>query len=220
MGLFIEYLNANPTFYFTVVVTVIISVTLHELAHGWTAMWYGDNTPAEMDRLTPNPLVHMGIMSIIFVFIAGLGWGAMPVNPSRMRGKYADAIVSLAGPAMNLLLAGAAILAWGLWSRFDQASAGNPDSFATTVFYFLRIVAIWNIALAVFNLVPIPPLDGSRILADLVPAYRDWAFQPTMLGIWNAVFIALFFFAGRVLWPFAYNTTELLVTFVRGYQTV
>jgi Zn-dependent protease len=217
MGLFIQYLSENPTFYFSVVVTVIISVTLHELAHGWTAIWYGDNTPAEMDRLTPNPLVHMGTMSMIFVFVVGLGWGAMPVNPSRMRGRFADAIVSLAGPAMNVLLALAAILVWGIWSRIDPGAALNEESFANTVFFFLRIVAIWNIALAVFNLIPIPPLDGSRILADFVPAYRDWAFQPTMIGVWNAVFIAMFFFAGQILWPFAFKTTQLLVAVVRGY---
>lgn len=217
MGLFIEYLRENPTFYFSVIVTVIISVTLHELAHGWTAIWYGDNTPAEMDRLTPNPLVHMGIMSLIFVAIAGLGWGAMPVNPSRMRGRYAHAVVSLAGPAMNLLIALGAILIWGIWSRLDTASAFDPNSFARTVFYFLNIVAIWNIALAAFNLIPIPPLDGSKVLADFVPAFREWAFQPTMIGVWNALFIGLFFFAGRILWPFAANTTEMLVSAIRGY---
>ena len=216
MGLFIQTLQTDPTYYLMVVVVVIISVTLHELAHGWTAVWFGDRTPIEMDRLTPNPLVHMGMFSIAMVMVFGIGWGAMPVDPSRMRGRYADAFVSLAGPAMNLLLAGLAILCWGIWWRIDPSAMMSEDSLAKTLFPLLNIVAVWNIALAIFNLLPVPPMDGSRILAGLMPAYREWAFQPTMMGVWNAVFIAMFFFAGRVLWPVAMNTTVTLVSFLRG----
>ena len=212
-NLFISTLQENPAYYFAVVITVILSVTLHELAHGWTAVWMGDRTPIEMDRLTPNPLVHMGMLSIILVFVVGIGWGAMPVNPSRMRGKYADAVVSFAGPAMNLLIAFVVLTVYGVWSNLDP-SAGEKGSISSTLFFLFQIAGIWNIVLAMFNLFPIPPMDGSRILASLVPAYRDWAYTPTMIGVWNAVFFAAFFFAGTILWPVAINIAGTYVRFL------
>lgn len=210
--MFFQQLQNDPALYFTVAIAVIISITLHELAHGWTAVALGDRTPIEMDRLTPNPLVHMGAFSIVMVFMFGIGWGAMPVDPSRMRGRYADAIVSAAGPAMNVLIAFAALTVIGLWIRFDPAILTN-ETIGNTLCGIrglgsdhngvLLQLGYLNLLLALFNLLPIPPLDGSRIMANLVPAYRDWAFTPTMMGVWSAVFIAAFFFVGTLLSPIA-----------------
>lgn len=209
--MFFHQLQQDPALYFTVAIAVIISITLHELAHGWTAVAFGDRTPIEMDRLTPNPIVHMGWFSIAMVFFVGIGWGMMPVNPSRMRWKYADAVVSLAGPAMNVLIAFVSLTAIGLWIRYDPTILRN-DSFGNTMFSVLTQLGRLNILLALFNLFPIPPLDGSRIMANIFPAYREWAFTPTMVGVWQAVFLAAFFFAGSLLIPVADNIVGRYLT--------
>ena len=155
-----------------VVVTVIISIVLHELAHGWAAIWQGDDTPRQMGHMTADPMVHMGGMSLLMLAIVGIAFGAMPVNPHNFRSRYGDALVSAAGPAMNLLLAFIALTALAVWFKITggMAKTGtihNAQEFLWTFGYI-------NIALALFNLVPVPPLDGSRILGNFVPAYGRW----------------------------------------------
>ena len=88
-----------------VVVTVIISIVLHELAHGWAAIWQGDDTPKMAGHMTADPMVHMGGMSLLMLALVGMAFGAMPVNPRNFRSRFGDALVSAAGPAMNFLLA-------------------------------------------------------------------------------------------------------------------
>ncbi len=214
MNLFINLLREDPAQYATIVVAIILSIVLHELAHGWTAVWFGDRTPIEMDHLTPNPLVHMGMTSIILVLLFGIGWGQMPVNPNRMRGRYAEAIVAAAGPAMNVLLAFASLTFVGVYLRSHPFSAFD-ESFLHTLVQVLKVVGILNILLALFNLIPIPPLDGSRILANVLPAYRDWLSSPTMVGVVQAVFFAAFFFSGTILAPLAAKVATQYVQFIR-----
>ena len=98
-----------------VVVTVIISIVLHELAHGWAAIWQGDDTPRIAGHMTPDPMVHMGGMSLLMLALVGMAFGAMPVNPRNFRSRYGDALVSAAGPAMNFLLAMVAQIILGVW---------------------------------------------------------------------------------------------------------
>lgn len=210
-----QLLEKDPALYATIVVAVVLSITLHELAHGWAAVWFGDRTPIEQDRLTPNPLVHMGFFSIMMVAIFGIGWGAMPVDPSRMRGRYADGFVSAAGPAMNLLIAFVALTTMGLWIRMDPTSVVE-GTFSSTLFSVFQWLGYLNILLAIFNLIPVPPLDGSRILASLSPAYRDWAFTPTMMGVWQAVLIAMIFFVGRIISPVAWAIVEQYLRLLIG----
>src|SRR4051794_36782865 len=85
-AMFISYLQSDPQFYFSVIIVVIVSVCLHELAHGFTAMALGDRTPEETGHITLNPHVHMGTTSLLMLAFTGLAWGAMPVDPTRMRG--------------------------------------------------------------------------------------------------------------------------------------
>ncbi len=171
--------------YFSVVLTVIVSIVLHELAHGWAAIREGDDTPIETGHMTGNPMIHMGGLSIALVFLFGIAWGAMPVNPSRFRGKYSDAIVSFAGPAMNFLLAFVALTILGLlfqfWPDFYNAVVANNDGREGRISELLVIAGYYNIALGIFNLAPIPPLDGSRILADFHSGYRNWLRENTHL---------------------------------------
>src|SRR5579862_344316 len=103
--MFIENLTQDPQYFWAMIIAVVVSICLHELAHGIVAIWLGDRTPIELGRITLNPLVHMGLPSLIVLLISGIAWGAMPVNERRLRGKYAPALVAAAGPAMNVLIA-------------------------------------------------------------------------------------------------------------------
>jgi Zn-dependent protease len=164
----LEQIQTDPTFFFSVVITVIISITLHELAHGWVAIWQGDATPIEQNRMVFNPVVHMGWLSLILLATAGIAYGMMPVDPSRFRSRYGDAMVAAAGPAMNLLLAligltGGAywIHAAGFWDALPHHQAMMQQ--------FVWVFGSTNLALLILNLLPIPPLDGARIVGNLVP---------------------------------------------------
>lgn len=156
------------------IVILIFSVVLHEVSHGVVANALGDSTAKNAGRLTLNPIPHLDpigsiglpLFLIIMSQITGgagiiFGWAKpVPVNPFNLRGKYGSAIVSLAGPGSNIAVA----LAFGLALRFLPIAEINPS----LVFIFGYIVYL-NILLAVFNLVPIPPLDGSHILFTFLP---------------------------------------------------
>lgn len=177
VGFFIETFDTNPLFFISVVVTVIVSITLHELAHGWAALWQGDDTPRVTGHMTWNPIVHMGWFSIILLLMAGIAFGAMPVNPRRFRSRYGDALVAAAGPAMNLVLWFVAVLTLGLWHRYEDAASPYTTEQALTLAsntqLFLVYFALTNGALVLLNLIPIPPLDGSRILANFNRGYAQ-----------------------------------------------
>jgi len=146
---------------------IIFAICLHELAHGWTAIRLGDETPRLTGHMTWNPIVHMGPFSLVALLLLGFAWGAMPVNPSRLRGRHGDAIVSFAGPAMNLSLAVTSAFGVALW----RLLAPIQDPLYTNVASFFSVGVWLNLLLAMFNLFPVPPLDGSRILASYWRGY-------------------------------------------------
>ncbi len=169
---------------------VIFSITLHELAHGWAAIWQGDDTPIRTGHMTANPVVHMGLQSLIIFALAGIAWGAMPVNPWRFKDrKLGGVYVASAGPAMNLALALVCLGVMALWVR-----VGAPASaFHQNVWTFLW-AGIWlNCLLGALNVLPIPPLDGSRVLAGFSRPYRELIDRPNAQIIGLFVFIAIFF---------------------------
>ena len=177
---------------------VIFSIVLHELAHGWAAIANGDNTPREMGHMTMNPIVHMGRMSLIFFAIAGIAWGLMPINPHRFRHeRRGRVLVAAAGPAMNLLLAFITLTAAGTWA---WAGTGGritvAEHTAANVAQFLFWGGFINLVLGAFNLLPIPPLDGSAILAGAHPALDRFYNTPAvrMYGM----LVVLFFFFGVI----------------------
>ncbi|MDA1008420.1 MAG: site-2 protease family protein [Planctomycetota bacterium] len=154
---------------------VIASICLHELGHGIAAIWQGDDTPRRTGHMTLNPVVHMGSLSLLFFAVIGFAWGMMPVNPSRFRwGHLGEAFVAFAGPLVNLLLALFATVLWALWIAFGSRS----EPLATNMTNALEVGIYINLFLFVFNLLPIPPLDGSRIAAGLVPAARVFYMNP------------------------------------------
>ncbi len=141
---------------------VILSIVLHELGHGIAALWEGDSTPRTSGHMTINPIVHMGWFSIVAFLIFGIAWGLMPISPSRFRhGRRGWAIVAAAGPAVNLLLGGACILLCAVALRYGPQSRPLGENLQQ----FFLVGAWLNLFLMVFNLMPVPPLDGSMILS-------------------------------------------------------
>lgn len=153
-----------------VFLVLLIAFTLHEFAHAYTADRFGDPTPREMGRVTLNPRVHLDVLGTILIFIAGFGW-AKPVMIKQSNFKnprLMGIIVSLAGPLANLLIAFLGMLSYyviAYFHLFDDMSKGLLDA----VVLFLDLMIRLNIMLFIFNLLPLPPLDGYRILQDFLP---------------------------------------------------
>ena len=183
---------------------VLLSICLHELAHGWAAIRLGDRTPIETGHMTWSPLVHMGVPSLVAFALLGIAWGMMPVDPSRMRGRHSGALVAVAGPLMNLALFLLCITAGALWLTYANAGMGV---FHDNLAAFFRIGAMLNIVLMLFNLLPVPPLDGSRILADFIPAYRRLMSTEKGAILSFGLFMLVFFFGGRAIFPLAFEAT-------------
>lgn len=169
--MFIETLAINPLLFFRIVLILIISVSLHELAHGWAALSQGDDTPKKTGHMTVNPVVHMGWESIIFLCLGGICWGRMPVNPSKFRSpKWGNILVSAAGPLLNLGLAFLFIMLLRLSS--------SPPLDGILSYQFLYLGASINLSLFIFNLLPIPPLDGFHVFSEIFPALKPLKDSP------------------------------------------
>jgi Zn-dependent protease len=158
-------------------ILLILSLTVHEFMHAWSAWKLGDDTAARMGRLTLNPIPHLDLFGTIIFPLLGMpiGWAKpVPVQPSRFSRKIGmaagDILVSAAGPLANLGLAVISAVAFGLVRRFAP-EATAPGGGVTELLTGLMLV---NCGLMVFNLLPIPPLDGGHVAANLVPyRYRN-----------------------------------------------
>jgi Zn-dependent protease len=203
---------ATQFFFFSVVISVVISITLHELAHGWAAIRQGDDTPIRTGHMTGNPLIHMGPFSIAALMIAGIAWGQMPIDPTRLRGKYAEAWVAFAGPAMNFALSLVSLTGLGLWWRFGTFT--NSTVQQNGVSFLLAFGGI-NALLGVFNLFPVPPLDGSHIMANLNRKYAMFVGDPAHQGMMILAFIFLFSAASVIFQP-VFQAAVDYVTLVAG----
>lgn len=190
--------ETSPVLLVSWVFWVIASITLHELAHGWTAIRHGDDTPIHTGHMTVNPIVHMGPMSLIMFALIGIAWGAMPVDPSRLKGKHADAMVAAAGPVMNLGLAAlCAVLLVAVERALPEVGVSDDITDRLALFFFAG--GVLNIMLAILNMLPIPPLDGSRIAASFSRRYVDFVTSPAGQGIMFISMAIVFLAAGRVL---------------------
>jgi len=153
-------LFSDPTKLIFFTVALVIAITVHEFSHALTATILGDPTPKSQGRLSLNPLSHLDPLGTLTLFIAGFGWGRPVIyNPHYLRGsRLSEFMVAIAGPLSNLIIA----FLFALPGRLYLAQAGVLPT--SPIFVFFEIVAELNIVLAVFNLLPIPPLDGSKIL--------------------------------------------------------
>ena len=159
-------------------IPVLIAVVFHEVAHGWVANRLGDPTAKNLGRLTLNPIAHIDLFGTILVpamlifanspFVFGYA-KPVPVNFYNLRNPKRDMVwVALAGPVMNLVLALGFVLMWRLFLPQSRVDLGN-SRFLTTLVLMAQGGLLINIALAVFNMFPIPPLDGGRVLVGLLP---------------------------------------------------
>lgn len=201
---------------------VLLAITVHEVAHGWMALRLGDKTAMMMGRLTLNPIKHIdpigtllvpGLLLLMGGFI--FGWAKpVPVTWENLRNPKRDmALVALAGPMSNLLMAllWAAILKLGL----VLATAGSAELIALPLIYMGGAGITINLILMVLNLLPLPPLDGGRIVASLLPDKLSWQFN--QLERWGFVILLGLMVAGvlgKVLWPpINYLQTQLFMLF-------
>jgi Zn-dependent protease len=182
--MFILDMIENPVFGICWITTIMFSICLHEYAHAITALKCGDDTAASQGHLSLNPAIQMGGMSILFLFLIGIAWGAVPVNESRMRHRLHPALVAFAGPLSNLILCALFALAWTaihtMAPQLDHAK------------YFLGIGSLVNGTLFCLNMLPIPPLDGWTVLAGFVPRMKH--LSPQVLQNISFLLIALMLF--------------------------
>lgn len=160
--MFIQTLLSDPVRFLRIVVIVVLSISLHELAHGFAALNQGDETPKKAGHLTLNPLTHMGVESMIFLCFAGIAWGQMPVTPAKFRSaRWGNILVSAAGPFCNLALSGLSIV---LLAIAVHSKAMSPE--------FFYLAAHVNLMLFFINLLPVPPLDGFHVFSEFFPLFK------------------------------------------------
>lgn len=173
---------------------VLIALTFHEYAHAWMATRLGDRTARNAGRLTLNPVPHLDPIGTLLLFVVGFGWAKpVPVNPYNLRGdiKQGLMLVSLAGPGANLLLAFIGTVVLGVSMGMVGFAAGIDSPLGN----ILQAVILVNLILAFFNLLPIPPLDGSKILAGLLPGRQEWLYSLEQYGI---IILLVLVFTGAI----------------------
>ncbi|MBI5019429.1 site-2 protease family protein [Candidatus Gottesmanbacteria bacterium] len=175
----------NPFAFFSWLIALIVAITIHEFSHAYAADRLGDPTPRVQGRLTLNPLAHLDPLGTLMLLIARFGWGKPVVfDPFNLRHPRRDAaIISIAGPASNILLATALSLI---------LRVGLATDFAMLFYVFLQPVIVLNVFLAIFNLVPVHPLDGFKIVEGILPP--EYARQWHELESYGMIFLLLMVF--------------------------
>ncbi len=163
------------------VIAILLALTVHEFAHAWAANLQGDPTSKLLGRLTLNPLKHIDNFGFICLLLVGFGWGKpVPINPVYFKNKkLGDIIVSLAGSVTNFIFVFLFAFALKMILLYTNLEPSN-----LMVQFFLFVIMI-NVVLGVFNLIPIPPLDGSHILLNLLPSsLNDFKYKLIKNGPW------------------------------------
>lgn len=196
-------------YYVSWVVCVVISIILHELGHGFAALRLGDPTPNVQGRMNFSPLIHMGPFSIVVLLVTGIAWGMMPIDPTRLKGRYAEAKVAFAGPLVNICLAALGLIAAVAWLRIT-GNLPDENTPAKNAFDMLWLFASLNVVLFLFNLIPAPPLDGSHILANFSRSYTDLINSDGFRQLYFLPFIGAFLLAGYMINPIMAGTLEVI----------
>ena len=188
---------------------ILLALTFHEYAHAYVAHRYGDDTAQKSGRLTLNPLRHLDPLGTIMIFLVHFGWAKpVPVNPINLKNPKKDMLwISAAGPLSNMLLALVSGLLFRLFSDFSMPTDRDSVVGLLTIMVFLSLKI--NLALAIFNILPIAPLDGSKILYGILPpSFGKMVFTLERYGPFILIGLIIFGRAtgvsilGGLIWPF------------------
>ena len=199
MNLFIMRAFTEPKTFLMLTLVVVFSICLHEFCHAWTALKFGDTTAADRGHLTLNPLKQMGPMSILMFLILGFAWGAVPIDPYvlRARNRHAPAIVALAGPAANFGLFLIGFFFYGFLQTRISSLMPENEAAAQAIIMLFVILGCYNAFLCIFNLLPVPGLDGWAALTEYVPRLNRLSSEFAK-GVTIFLFFLLLIMAGRL----------------------
>ena len=186
MNLFITYLWRDPRLFFTVGIIVVFSICVHEFMHAFAALKAGDNTAAERGHLTLNPFKQMGLFSLLLFCLFGLAWGRVPVDPAKMRGRFAPALVAFAGPFANMMLS----LFFVILTYICYKNRIGDDFAVNMLFYAGTI----NVVLFILNLLPVPGFDGYTILCSILPDFLKDSSEAVRGAVFILIMLLFVFF--------------------------
>lgn len=200
---------------------ILFALTVHEFCHAWVANMLGDDTAKRQGRLTLNPVAHLDVLGTILMFVAGFGWARpVPINPLNFKNpRKGMLLVALAGPVSNLIMA---ILA-GVTLRLiipGLVGLGSGSTLSGVIAVSLVMIILtlqFGLALAIFNMIPIFPLDGSRVLFGLLPERQAYAYsQLEPYGM--LIIFALFIFGGQIFSYILWYPVSIFTHVLSGYN--
>jgi len=203
-----------------ILIPLLLSLTVHEWAHAWSAYRLGDDTASMQGRLTLNPIAHIDLVGTLVLPLLGIpfGWAKpVPVNPTRFRRGVGMStgmvITAAAGPLSNVVLAFLSAVAFGLIGRFSPETLTHTMGISS----LLTMLIVINVSLAIFNLIPIPPLDGSRVVDGLIP-YGWRPLWESIVRLSPVLLIAVIFFSSSIITGPATFVVGLLTRVITAIQ--
>jgi len=195
-----------------IIIALVISLSYHEFGHAYVAKRFGDNTAEQAGRLTINPLAHIDPMGLLMVVFVGFGYAKpVPVNPRNFKSRYADLLVAAAGPGMNLLVAVVTINFYQFGLNMGWESFGQPGP----RFFFIYLALI-NLLLMIFNLIPVGALDGHYILPYFLPRHlaQRYRYYNDRYGNYALLALIVLSIMGVPIFQHVWRIGENLLSFV------